>query len=70
MWISEELNDYLEFPYVRQVFCTRRDVTHRGKSEQSSETVYGIVSLSPAKAAPQRILGLNRGQWSIENKLH
>jgi predicted transposase YbfD/YdcC len=67
---SEELNDYLEFPYVRQVFCIRRDVTHLGKNKQSSETVYGMTSLSSAKADPQRILELNRGQWSIENRLH
>jgi predicted transposase YbfD/YdcC len=68
--ISEELNEYLEFPYVRQVFCIRRDVTHLGKNKASSETVYGITSLSPAQASPKRLLELNRGHWSIENRLH
>jgi predicted transposase YbfD/YdcC len=68
--ISEELNDYVEFPYVRQVFCIRREVTHLRKNKDTSETVYGITSLSPAQASPQRILALNRGQWSIENRLH
>ncbi len=70
IWTSDELNEYLEFPHVKQVFCIRRDVTHLGKNRESSETLYGITSLSSANAAPQRILGLNRGQWSIENKLH
>ncbi len=70
IWTSEELNDFLEFPYVRQVFCIRRNVTHLRKNKESSETVYGITSLSPAQASPQRILELNRGQWSIENRLH
>jgi predicted transposase YbfD/YdcC len=70
IWTSQELNDYLEFPHVHQVFCIRRNVSHLGKNRDSSETVYGITSLSPAKASPQRILELNRGHWSIENKLH
>lgn len=67
---SEELNDYLEFPHVRQVFCIRRDVTHLGKNKQSSETVYGITSLSPSQASPRRLLELNRGHWGVENRLH
>jgi len=36
----------------------------------TEETVYGITSLSPQKAAPSRILLLNRGHWGIENSLH
>jgi len=70
VWTSEELNDYLEFPYLQQVFCIRREVMHLGKNKDTSETVYGVTSLFPAQASPQRILALNRGQWSIENRLH
>jgi predicted transposase YbfD/YdcC len=70
IWTSEELNSYLGFPYVRQVFCIRRDVTHISKNRESSETVYGITSLSADQASPQRILELNRMHWGIENKLH
>jgi predicted transposase YbfD/YdcC len=70
IWTSQELNDYLDFPHVHQVFCIRRDVYHLTKKRESSETVYGITSLSPEQAHPQRLLELNRGQWSIENKLH
>jgi len=70
IWTSEELNDYLDFPHVQQVFCIRRDVYHLAKRRESSETVYGITSLSPEQANPQRLLELNRGQWSIENRLH
>ena len=35
-----------------------------------SEIVYGLTSLSPEKASPGRLLGLNRGHWGIENDLH
>ena len=31
---------------------------------------YGITSLTPAEADPARLLALNRGHWSIENRLH
>ena len=39
-----------------------------GKTER--ETVYGITSLTAAKAGPKALLSLNRGQWSIENRSH
>ena len=34
------------------------------------ETVCGITDLSPEEADEHRLLALNRGHWSIENKLH
>jgi hypothetical protein len=45
IWTSEELNDYLDFPYVRQVFCIRREVTQIGKNRESCEIAYGITIL-------------------------
>lgn len=35
-----------------------------------TETVYGVTSLKPPQATPQRLLELSRGHWSIENRLH
>ena len=32
--------------------------------------VYGVTSLSPARATPGRLLALVRGQWQIENQSH
>jgi hypothetical protein len=31
---------------------------------------YGVTSLTPAAAAPARLLDLNRGHWAIENRVH
>lgn len=39
-----------------------------GKVE--GEVVYGITSLRPDEADPARLLQLNRGHWSIENRSH
>jgi len=70
IWSSTELNGYLDFPYVAQVFVIQRDTTNLVTGEFRSETVYGLTSLSPQKASPARLLALNRSHWAIENGLH
>ena len=47
-----DLNHYLDFHRVGQVFCVRREVTHIKSQKKTLETVYGITSLSPQKASP------------------
>lgn len=37
---------------------------------EQRETVFCITSLTPERADPARLLKLNRGHWSIENRLH
>lgn len=67
---STELNDFLakEWPGIGQVFCLRRRVHKPLFCTQ--EWVYGITSLSPSQADPQRLLVLVRDHWAIENRLH
>jgi predicted transposase YbfD/YdcC len=62
------LRDYLAWPGLQQVFQIRRVRQLRGGTEE--ETVYGITSLSPQEAGPERLLALARGHWAIENRLH
>lgn len=75
IWTSTELNDYLTFPHVGQVFCIRRTTTDldgncvRGR-KHTIELVFGVTSLLANEANPQRILEANRGHWTIENRLH
>lgn len=70
IWTSTELNGYLNFPYTAQVFAIQRDTTEIVTEKFRSETVYGLTSLNPAQANPQRLLSLSRNHWSIENRLH
>lgn len=70
IWTSAELNGYIDFPHVEQVFCLKRDVEKLPSGKKSTETVYGVTSLSFEKADPSRLLEIIRGQWSIENRLH
>ncbi len=75
IWTSTELNEYLDFPHVGQVFRIRRTTTDLDgnvvKGRKSiEETVYGLTSLSTERASPMQVLAYNRGQWQIENRLH
>jgi predicted transposase YbfD/YdcC len=70
IWVSTELNDYLDFPHVGQVFCINRNVFDCKKQTEREETVYGITDLTHKEASPERLLKLNRGHWEIENRSH
>jgi predicted transposase YbfD/YdcC len=60
----------VDFPHVGQVFTIRREVTHMKMNKETCEIAYGITSLTPQEASPQRLLELNRMHWGIENGLH
>ena len=70
IWTNTELNSYLNFPYVGQVFCIQRNTTEILSEKHRNETVYGITSLTPQQADAVRLLDLSRAHWSIENRLH
>lgn len=67
---SRQLNAYLtpKWSDVAQVFQLQRRVTRRQRT--TTETVYGITSLSSQVAPPKRLLHLIRQYWQIENRLH
>lgn len=70
IWITRELNDYLDFPHVGQAFVIERHSTEKKTGATSLEVAYGLTSRTPAQANPQRVLQVNRGQWTIENSCH
>jgi predicted transposase YbfD/YdcC len=70
IWCSTALNSYLDFPHVGQVFLIEREVFHKKSGKTTKETALGITSRSPDEADPQRVLAINRGHWSIENRCH
>ena len=65
---SSELQEYLDWPYLAQVFEVRR--SWRQKGVQKEEVRLGITSLPQAIAGPERLLELKRGHWGVENRLH
>lgn len=70
IWITTELNDYLNFPHVGQAFLIQRESTDKKTGKYSSEIAYGLTSRPPEQADPQRVLATNRGHWAIENSCH
>jgi len=70
IWVTTELNGYLDFPHVGQAFMVER-ISHNQKSGNETNVVaYGITSKTPDLASAEQVLRDNRGHWSIENSCH
>lgn len=67
---SAALVGYSDWPGLAQVFELGRHVILQKTGQERVEVVYGVTSLSPERATPERVLGLVRGHWQIENKSH
>ncbi len=62
------LSGYLDWPGAAQVFELERVRVLPGKTEV--EVVHGRTSLIREGTDARRLLGLTRGHWGIENRLH
>lgn len=67
---SSLLNDYLDWPYLGQVFKLERRFTNQATGVVESEVQYGLTSLTTQEASPARLLAIVRSEWGIENGLH
>ncbi len=67
---SSQLNDYLDWPHLEQVFRLQRVVHHHRTGKLTYEVVFGVTSLSAQTGSPERLLHLIRQHWHIENRLH
>ena len=70
IWTTTELNSYLDFPCVGQVFAIERETIKKNSGKRSVDLAYGITSRSPQQADAKRLLEINRGHWTIENSCH
>jgi predicted transposase YbfD/YdcC len=67
---SSQLNDFLDWPFLQQVFKLDRSITVQKSGKTRHETVFGITSLSADQASPVQLLHMLRSYWQIENSLH
>jgi predicted transposase YbfD/YdcC len=67
---SSQLNDFLDWPFLQQVFQLERHVTISKTARVRHEIVYGITSLPAELASPYQLLQMLRSYWQIENCLH
>jgi predicted transposase YbfD/YdcC len=68
--VSSQLNDFLDWPYLDQVFQLERTFTDIKTGETNSHLVYGFTSLPREQASPSQLLNMIRSYWYIENRLH
>jgi predicted transposase YbfD/YdcC len=67
IWVSSKLNDYINFPFVGQVFAIQRNTINKKIGKESNEIAYGLTSHLPESADAERILKFNRQHWGVES---
>jgi predicted transposase YbfD/YdcC len=67
---SSQLNDFIAWPFVQQVFRLERHITIQKTGKIRHEVIHGITSLSAEQAGPEQLLVMLRSYWQIENGLH
>lgn len=65
---TTDLVGYSDWPGLAQVFRLERTWHADGIDQHAIH--YGVTSLPPAVAGPERLLALKRGHWQIENEVH
>lgn len=68
--VSSLMKDYLDWPYLGQVFKLERRFITLATGEVETEVQYGLTSLLRQKAGPEELLTIVRSEWGIENGLH
>jgi predicted transposase YbfD/YdcC len=67
IWTSTELNNYLEFPFVGQIFAIQRHTIDKKSGKETNDIAYGLTSHSPMSANAEQVLKFNRGHWGVES---
>lgn len=67
IWTSTALNDYLDFPFVGQIFAIQRHTINKKTGKETKEIAYGLTSHSSASADAEKILKFNREHWGVES---
>jgi predicted transposase YbfD/YdcC len=68
--VSSQLNDFLNWPYLQQVFQLERRFLSIRTGDVQTQVVYGLTSLSREVITPKNLLQKIRAYWGIENGLH
>lgn len=67
---SSQLNDFLDWPFLQQVFKLERTITILKTKKTRQDIIYGVTSLATEQASPAQLLHMLRSYWQIENGLH
>ena len=67
IWTFTQLNDYLNFPFVGQIFAIRRHTIDKKSGKETNDIAYGLTSHSPMSANAEQVLKFNRDHWGVES---
>jgi predicted transposase YbfD/YdcC len=67
---SSQLKDFLDWPYLEQVFELKRRSVSFKTGEVYEQTEYGFTSLTREEITPVQLLEKIRSYWGIESGLH
>jgi predicted transposase YbfD/YdcC len=67
IWTSTLLNDYLDFPFVGQIFAIHRHTINKKSGKETNDIAYGLTSQSPMSANAEQVLKFNRDHWGVES---
>jgi len=67
---SSMLSEYVDWPYVQQVFRLERHFVRLRDGKVMEEVTYGVTSLPDTQASAAQLLSYSRTHWGIENGLH
>jgi len=68
--VSSQLQDFLDWPYLAQVFQLKRRTVFLKTGQIQEQVVYGFTSLAREKISPDQLLDKIRSYWGIETGLH
>jgi predicted transposase YbfD/YdcC len=68
--VSSQLKDFLDWPYLEQVFKLERRFISLKTGEIQEQIEYGFTSLTREEITPIQLLYKTRSYWGIENGLH
>jgi len=68
--VSSQLKDFLDWPYLEQVFKLERSFISTKTGEIQEQIEYGFTSLLREEIPPSQLLKHIRSYWGIENGLH
>jgi predicted transposase YbfD/YdcC len=68
--VSSQLKDFLDWPYLEQVFKLERRFVAFKTGEIQDQIEYGFTSLTREEITPLQLLHNTRSYWGIENGLH
>ncbi len=70
IWVTSELNEYLDFPHVGQSFKVERHTVEKKSGKETTVVALGITSKTSDQACAADVLRDNREHWCIENSCH